>query len=192
VSAITLTLRASREQQTFRVLLNALARPGSIDRIIPHETGGEYAAALSAMEALVDHEVSFALLPERPGLAEAVLRQTGSRLAPLAEADYALCEAGSLAEALDACKEGTLEYPDRSATLICRVDSIEAGVRLALKGPGVRDTAYLAVAGLTDGAIAAFAGRNALPPLGIDVFFVAADGKVAGLPRYTRLHKEDN
>ncbi len=187
MTTITLTPRAAREQQTFRVLLNAMARPGSIDTVPLHEIGGDYAAVLSVVESLVDHEVTFAVLPERADLVDLVLRQTGSRAAATDIAGYVICDAESLSQALDWASEGTLEYPDQGATIICSVDGIAEGGNLALRGPGIRDVTYLAVEGFDDAAQALFTECNAQPPLGLDVIFVAPDGRVACLNRYTRI-----
>jgi alpha-D-ribose 1-methylphosphonate 5-triphosphate synthase subunit PhnH len=190
MTTTTLTPRAAREQATFRVLLNAMARPGSIDTVPLHENGSEHAAALSVIESLVDHEVTFGVLPERAPLIDAVLRQTGSRLAAAEEADYLLCEGDSLIQALDLAKEGSLEYPDKGATLICRVSRIATGGILALAGPGIRDVTYLTIDGLEDEAVERFRECNSQPPVGTDIVFVAPEGRVACINRYTRLTKE--
>lgn len=192
MSTITLTPRAAREQLTFRVLLNAMARPGSIDVVPLHDSGGEYAAALSVMEALVDHEVTFALVPERPELVDAVLRQTGSRLVALEQAGYVLCEADTFSRVLDGAMEGSLEYPDHGATVVCRIASIREGGVLALRGPGIEDVTRIAIDGFTDEAIRLLAECNSHPPLGLDLIFVAPDGRVVCLGRYTRITKESN
>ena len=62
---ITLTPRAAREQRTFRALLNAMARPGSIAEYCRTSRGERFAALLAIAEALLDHEVTFAVCPER-------------------------------------------------------------------------------------------------------------------------------
>src|SRR5262249_13089931 len=152
MTTITMTPRALREQQTFRVLLNAMARPGTIDRITPHEMGGEHAAVASVVESLLDHEVTFVVLPDRADLIDHVLRQTGSRVAPIDEAGYIVCNAMTLAEALDHAGDGTLEYPDRGATVICSVEDVANDGSLALRGPGIKDVTNLRVKGLTDEA----------------------------------------
>jgi len=192
MSTITLTPRAAREQQTFRVLLNAMARPGSIDTVPLHDSGAEYAAALSVMEALVDHEVTFALLPERPELVDAVLRQTGSRLEALEQAGYVLCQPDTLSRVLDGAMEGSLEYPDHGATVICRVESIREGGKLALRGPGIEFVTRVSIDGFSDEAMRLLAERNSHPPLGLDLIFVAPDGRLVCLGRYTRITKENN
>ncbi|MGE0687715.1 MAG: phosphonate C-P lyase system protein PhnH [Dehalococcoidia bacterium] len=192
MTTITLTPRAAREQQTFRVLLNAMARPGSIDTVPLHEAGGEHAAVLSVIESLVDHEVTFAVLPERADLVDLILRQTGSRAAAIDIAGYVICDAASLSEAFDWASEGTLEYPDQGATIICSVKGIAEDCDLTLRGPGIKDVTFLAVEGFDDAALALFSECNAQPPLGLDVIFVAPDGRVACLTRYTRIERRES
>ena len=63
----------------------------------------------------------FCVVPERTELSDIVLQQTGSRLATLEDADYVLCDAASLPDVLRRSKDGTLEYPDRGATVVCLV-----------------------------------------------------------------------
>jgi alpha-D-ribose 1-methylphosphonate 5-triphosphate synthase subunit PhnH len=188
----TLTPRAAREQQTFRVLLNAMSRPGSIGLLPVPEQPGQ-SRLLPVAEALVDHEVTFAMLAERPELIDAVLRLTGSRQAAVESADYVFCEAASLAETLGRVKDGTLEYPDRSATVICEVEEVQEtrsdGVEMS--GPGIKDSTRVHVRGFGPEAQAAFRSRNSLPPTGIDVVFVSRAGHVTCLSRYTRLELED-
>jgi alpha-D-ribose 1-methylphosphonate 5-triphosphate synthase subunit PhnH len=187
-----LTPRGAREQQTFRVLLNAMARPGSISQLPVPEQPSQ-SRLLAVAEALVDHEVTFAALPERPDLVDAVLRLTGSRVASLETADYVFCEGATLAEALARVKDGTLEYPDRSATLVCEVQDVHEPTSdyIELSGPGINGSIRVHVHGFEPEARAAFAERNAMPPTGVDVVFVSKAGHVNCLSRYTKLRLED-
>jgi alpha-D-ribose 1-methylphosphonate 5-triphosphate synthase subunit PhnH len=188
----SLTPRAAREQQTFRALLNAMARPATVFQLPDPEGPGPL---LPVAEALVDHEVTFAALLNDQEISDAVLRQTGSRVAPAEDADYVFCRAESLAEALRRCKDGTPEYPDASATVICAVEAISEGNAngdsLTLSGPGIRDQTSVRVAGLMPDAEQAFREKNASLPLGVDVVFVSRSGQAVCLSRYTRLQVED-
>ena len=195
MTALTLTPRALREQRTFRLLLDCMARPGTIGRLPEHPHPGPHGAAIAALEALVDHEVTFCVFPERSEVSEAVLRQTGSRLASLEEADYVLCDALTLPQALLHTKDGPPDYPDRGATLVCLVEGISAdggpGAPLNLSGPGIRDTATVWIDGFEAAAREAFQERNAAPPLGADLVLVTPSGEICCLGRYTRLSGED-
>ncbi len=160
-------------------------------------------------EALVDHEVTFAVVPEQAELTEAILRQTGSHVASLDVAQYVFCDAASLEAALQGAADGTWEYPDAGATVICLVPSISPGTStpppgplpaggegesnsnaITLVGPGIRDTASVAVEGFSPEARRAFGERNAMRPLGLDIIFVSSEGSLVSLTRYTRLQEE--
>jgi alpha-D-ribose 1-methylphosphonate 5-triphosphate synthase subunit PhnH len=181
----TLTPRAAREQSVFRTLLNAMARPGSVARI--DLNGANPLVAIA--EALVDHEVTFAVAPERQELVEAILRQTGSRVGPLGASEYVFCEDASLEGVLTEAADGTWEYPDAGATVVCLVQSISqppsGGERVVVAGPGIRDTATVYIEGFGQEARRAFAERNAIRPLGLDLVLVTADGTIVCFTRYT-------
>jgi alpha-D-ribose 1-methylphosphonate 5-triphosphate synthase subunit PhnH len=187
----TLGARAEREQVVFRRLLDAMARPGTVARVAPHPEGGALAAAVALLEAVLDHEVTFALLPEAPAVRDALLRYTGSRVAAPAQADFLLCHGSGLDEGLRVAREGELEYPDRSATIVALVEAVAAtpaaGEGLRLAGPGVNGSIDVRVAGFTAAQRSAFADRNRGVPLGVDLVLVAPDGRFTCLPRYTRI-----
>ena len=183
----TLTSRAAREQTVFRTLLNAMARPGSIAHLDIEGVNPLVAIA----EALVDHEVTFAVAPDRQEITEAILRQTGSHAGSVEASEYVFCDAEALAQVLQAATDGTWEYPDAGATVVCLVSAItsssglEGEGALVLSGPGIRNTATIYVEGFGVEARRAFAERNASRPLGLDLVMVTAEGTVACLTRYT-------
>jgi phosphonate C-P lyase system protein PhnH len=218
MSAPALSVRGAREQAAFRALLEAMARPGTVGRAEPHPEGGPFGAALGLLEALLDHEVSFAVVPDADAAREPLLRYTGSRAFPPERADYLLCHgAEGIAAGLRAAKEGELEYPDRSGTVVALVSAVsarpgralgESGGRphpprawtalpllpegegerpLTLAGPGVRTTVDVWVDGFTAEHRRLFAQRNAAVPNGVDVVLVAPDGRFTCLPRYARI-----
>jgi alpha-D-ribose 1-methylphosphonate 5-triphosphate synthase subunit PhnH len=190
VTTPVLTPRAAREQRTFRALLDSMARPGNVCRLWQAGETEQRNPLLAVAEALVDHEVTFALLAPGGLPAEQILRSTGSRVAAVAEADYVFCDVPSLVEALRSGKEGTPEYPDQGATVVCGLAGLGRGEKLTLSGPGIRDEARIQVEGLTAEARRVFAERNAMPPLGLDLILVSQDGRVVSLGRYTRIQEE--
>jgi alpha-D-ribose 1-methylphosphonate 5-triphosphate synthase subunit PhnH len=135
VNAPGLSPRGAREQSAFRALLEAMARPGTVGRVDPHPGGGPFAAPLALLESLLDHEVTFAVVPDADAAREPLLRYTGSRASPPERADYLLCHgADGIAAGLRAAKDGELEYPDRSGTLVALVESVGAGDVLSCCG----------------------------------------------------------
>jgi alpha-D-ribose 1-methylphosphonate 5-triphosphate synthase subunit PhnH len=190
MTAPTLTPRAAREQATFRALLNAMSHPGSVYELEVRDVSPLVAIA----EALVDHEVTFAVqTAEAPDLAETILRQTGSRIAPVAYAKYVFCDGASLEAVAREVTDGSWEYPDAGATVVCRVRGFDqvagAPMKMVASGPGIRGETELSVDGIAKEAVDALQERNAARPMGIDLVLVAPDGKVAAFTRYTRLEE---
>ena len=195
MSVPVLTPHSAREQRTFRALLDGMARPGSLGRAEPHPRGGRLAAAVTILEAVLDHEVTFAVVPEQADVTETILRLTGSYAVAPEEADYLLCTGDGIAMGLRAAKEGTPEYPDRSATIIALVrnadDLPSLGTPLTLAGPGIDGTHTVRVEGFPQECREQFAERNAELPMGIDLVLLAPDGAFTCLPRSTRLVGEE-
>src|SRR4051794_24708711 len=182
--------RAAREQRTFRAVLDGMARPGTIHTLEPHPSGGAHRYAVTLLEAVLDHEVTFAVLPDESAAHEPLLRYTGSRAVPAGRADWLLGQGTGIASALVTAKQGDLEYPDRNATIVALVGSVSdtpaSGERITLAGPGIRDTIDLWVAGFSTQDRIRFAARNEGLPLGIDLILLDLAGCFACLPRYTR------
>ncbi|ONK09704.1 phosphonate C-P lyase system protein PhnH [Streptomyces sp. MP131-18] len=189
--------RGPREtQRDFTVLLDVLARPGRIGRL---RLPAHPPAAAAAACGLIDFEVPLHVLTD--GSAEgvawalAVHAATGApqteaararcllALRPLGPADIGLLHRGS---PLD---------PETGARVFAQVDTLSDGtaggadgaVTLAVTGPGVPTERRLVVAGLPAASVPALAEANAAFPCGVDLFLVAADGSVAGLPRTARV-----
>lgn len=169
----------------FRAAMNAMARPGQIQDIagaLP--PGGISAAAGSLLLTLCDAEAGVFLAPETDSKA---LRgwlafHTGARVVPAEQADFALGGWEELMP-LSRFRNGTPEYPDRSATMIAEVAGFDAP-NAQLRGPGIKDTARMQLPEL-----AAFQNNAALYPLGLDFFFTAGT-QVAALPRSTQVTAE--
>jgi alpha-D-ribose 1-methylphosphonate 5-triphosphate synthase subunit PhnH len=179
-------------QTTFRSVMDAMARPGSVRRIV--SAAGAPAAMMRGTAAialtLFDHDTPLWLDPrmsETSDVAKWLKFHTG---APVI-ADSSICSFALIGEAralpaLDRFAFGTNEYPDRSTTLILQVESLTQGPALELRGPGIDGTAVLQAAIQPPDLFERLAVNAALFPRGIDVVLVADDAIVA-IPRTTRL-----
>jgi alpha-D-ribose 1-methylphosphonate 5-triphosphate synthase subunit PhnH len=178
-------------QSTFRSVMDALARPGSVQRIAA--TAGVPAAMMRGTAAialtLFDHDTPVWLDPlmsRTPDVAKWLKFHAG---APVI-ADSSICsfaligDTGALPN-LDRFSFGTDEYPDRSTTLILQVESLARGHMFELRGPGIDGTTTLQAA-IRPVDLFERLAINALFPRGIDVVLVADDAIVA-IPRTTRL-----
>jgi alpha-D-ribose 1-methylphosphonate 5-triphosphate synthase subunit PhnH len=89
----------------------------------------------------------------------------------------------------DAFALGTLDYPDRSTTVILQVDSLERGRPLVLAGPGIKARATLRAEPLPADLPRRLAANRALFPRGNDLLLVTGS-RVAALPRSVTLTDE--
>ncbi|SET88745.1 phosphonate C-P lyase system protein PhnH [Oceanicella actignis] len=168
----------------FRAALQALARPGRIERIASAQAPDPVSpAAAGLLLTLCDAEtpVHLASSHDSPALREWIAFHTGAPIVRRGEAMFALGRWADLVP-LDDFAQGAPEYPDRSATLIVELDHLAPeGARLT--GPGIETQAHLSLP-----EIAAFRANRARYPLGVDFFFTCED-RVAGLPRSTHVEE---
>ena len=179
-------------QSTFRSVMDAMARPGSVQRIAAAAgtpspvMRGAAAIALT----LFDHDTPVWLDPlmsETLDVAKWLKFHTG---APVVR-DSSICSFALIGDAkalpaLDRFAFGSNEYPDRSTTLILQIDSLSQGPRFELRGPGIDGVAILQATIQPDDLFERLAINAALFPSGIDVVLVHDDSIVA-IPRTTRL-----
>lgn len=185
----TMSVPAQEEQATFRALLDAMARPGTVHRLpSPRPEDGAWGGALLVLQALLDHEVTFHVLGDQTMPHDQLLRRTGARSAPLDRADFVLARGGGAVAAVEEAREGGFEEPERSATVVLLAASLCGdGVALTLSGPGIESTSMLAVEGLPAEAFEALRRRTVTFPEGVDAILVDTAGRVAALPRSTRI-----
>lgn len=168
----------------FRAALEAMARPGRIQKIsgaLPPVPLSVAAGTLLLVLADASTPVHLSGRYDTAEIRDWLVFHTGAPLVAPAEAAFAV---GGWAELLplDAYRIGVPEYPDRSATLIVEMDTLKAdGARLT--GPGIEVEARL---NLPD--VAAFRANAARFPLGLDFFF-AAGTRLAAVPRTTRVEE---
>jgi alpha-D-ribose 1-methylphosphonate 5-triphosphate synthase subunit PhnH len=174
-------------QANFRALMDALARPGTIQPLATDAGAGVLDASLAAAAlTLADHEtplwLSPALAADR-GACDWLAFATGAPLVdePARAAFALVAEADSL-PGFEPFAQGTQDYPDRSTTIIKSCMSLAGGAQLSFSGPGIRSRVDAAPAGLGDDFIERWAENRALFPLGIDLI-LCAGGAVMGLPR---------
>jgi alpha-D-ribose 1-methylphosphonate 5-triphosphate synthase subunit PhnH len=159
-------------QASFRAILEAMSRPGRIQRIEARITPPAplCTAAAAALLSLADDAVA------------AWLRfHCGAPITPeISAARFAL--ACGTAPSLEALDVGTDEDPQLGATLILQVAGLVAGDGWRLTGPGIQHEHRLRVLGAPADFTAAWARNHTLFPRGIDVLLCAGDS-IAALPR---------
>lgn len=183
-------------QSVFRTLMEAMARPARVvtvacETAVAPAPAGALIAALAL--TLADHDTPVHLSPALAASAfpHWLAFHTGAPLAASRlDATFAFCALADGLPPLEGFALGSDLYPDRSVTVIAELPSLTGGPRLAAKGPGIRDTARLAPAGLPDGFLAERALNRSLFPRGIDLVLVSGDALLC-LPRTTRLSAEE-
>jgi alpha-D-ribose 1-methylphosphonate 5-triphosphate synthase subunit PhnH len=179
-------------QSTFRSVMDAMARPGSVQRIAAvagtPDTMMRGAAAVAL--TLFDHDTPIwldASMSETSHVAKWLKFHTSAPvIADSSISSFALIGNPRELPSLDRFAFGSNEYPDRSTTLILQVESLTQGVAFELSGPGIDGTAMLQAAIQPSDLFERLAVNAALFPRGIDVVLVSDDAVVA-LPRTTRL-----
>ena len=87
---------------------------------------------------------------------------------------------------LTAFDGGSVDYPDRSATVIMEASRFLSGGEIGFSGPGIPTRRYLTIEGLPAGFIADWASNHAQFPCGVDILLTCGD-LLLGLPRSTAL-----
>jgi alpha-D-ribose 1-methylphosphonate 5-triphosphate synthase subunit PhnH len=179
-------------QRTFRELLQAMARPATPRElpVLPPAPAPISPEAMAILLTLCDATTSVWLQQPDEEAVRHLRFHAGLKLAEQPrDADFALITDPASMPRLDAFARGDLRYPDRSASLIIQVAGFDASPASKegskFTGPGIQDTATLAIDGLPRDVWHQRAALSAQLPLGIDLYFVAAH-QVVGLPRTTR------
>ncbi len=179
-------------QSTFRSVMDAMARPGSVQRIVASAGAASPMMRGTAAIALTlfDHDTPIWLDPRMSETSDVAKWLKFHASAPVVQdssiCSFALIGDASALPALDRFSFGSNEYPDRSTTLIIQVDSLTEGTALELRGPGIDGSAIVQAAVQPPDLFERLAINAALFPRGIDVVLVADDVIVA-IPRTTRL-----
>ena len=172
-------------QATFRLVMDAMARPGSRRRIEADVTAPGLAGPAQAALALTlcDADTPVWCSDASPMLGAWFAFHTGASLTTDPD-QAAFAFVGSDGVAPEDLPLGSPDYPDRSATLVIEVRSLDEGERFRLRGPGVDNHCDIVIDGLPEGFAAFRAANRALFPRGLDVVLTAGRDLVA-LPRST-------
>ena len=181
-------------QAVFRAVMDAMARPGTVQPVKAETQPPQPLSATAAAIALTlcDHDTPLwldAALTRTPAVANWLGFHTGAPLAETpADAHFVLVAEPAGLMALENFAQGTQEYPDRSTTLILQAASLSAGDGLVLQGPGIDGSAGMAPTPLPRHFVEQWKQNNARFPRGVDLILAGPEG-IACLPRTTRIRK---
>ncbi|MDH6260298.1 phosphonate C-P lyase system protein PhnH [Bradyrhizobium sp. BR13661] len=179
-------------QSTFRSVMDAMARPGAVQRIVPMAgTAGPMMRGVAAIAlTLFDHDTPLWLDPRMSESTDVLKWLKFHTGAPVIQdssiAAFALISDGVLLPDLQRFALGTNEYPDRSTTVIIQVESLDFGRSFELRGPGIDGVATLQASFKPFDLFELLRINETLFPRGIDVVLVADDAVVA-IPRTIRV-----
>jgi alpha-D-ribose 1-methylphosphonate 5-triphosphate synthase subunit PhnH len=178
-------------QSVFRMLMDGMARPGTI-RSVEQDAGQPEplgAAAGAIALTLCDHDTPVWLSAgfSQTAVADWIGFHSGAPMTrEKAEARFAFKDAASPLSSFGLFSAGTQEYPDRSTTLVIEVAELGAGQIFTLSGPGILQTSTIEIAGLPETFLRLWADNRPLFPRGIDVILTAGRQFLC-LPRTTRI-----
>ena len=178
-------------QSTFRSVMEAMARPGTVQQI--RAVAGAPAPLMRGTAAialtLFDHDTPIWLdrtMSATPDVGRWLKFHTGTPvIADSSASSFAVIGNARELPPLDRFALGSNEYPDRSTTLILQIDSLTSGSAYELSGPGIDGVAVLQ-ATISGNLFEQLAINATLFPRGVDVVLVHDDAIVA-IPRTTRL-----
>jgi alpha-D-ribose 1-methylphosphonate 5-triphosphate synthase subunit PhnH len=178
-------------QSTFRSVMDAMARPGSVQKVgVAVGTPRPLMPAAAAIAlTLFDHDTPIWLdraLSQQPEVASWLKFHSSAPVVtdPLT-CSFALIVDGMALPELDQFSFGTAEYPDRSTTLIVQVESLTEGSEFELRGPGINGAVVLRAKVKPQNLFERLAINAALFPRGIDAVLVCED-EIVAIPRTTR------
>ena len=178
-------------QSTFRSVMEAMARPGTVQQI--RAVAGTPAPLMRGTAAialtLFDHDTPIWLdrtMSATPDVGRWLKFHTGTPvIADSSASSFAVMGNARDLLPLDRFALGSNEYPDRSTTLILQIDSLTSGPAYELTGPVIDGVAVLQ-ATISGNLFEQLAINATLFPRGVDVVLVHDDAIVA-IPRTTRL-----
>lgn len=186
-------LKPADAQRVFRAVLAALSRPGTV-HAMPQRPLRTVPAAMLPILALADLETGVCVLAPQnfesqndwPTL---VRTATSAPAVPLVQARLVAALDGLRTEQLLSVHRGSAQAPEEGALVSVAVPGVRPpGRAVRLSGPGVDGCLEVGPV-LAPGLVAARAEVVADFPSGVDLLFVAPDGRLMAIPRSTRIEQ---
>ncbi len=184
-------------QRCFRTLMQAMARPGSLQgyrsplTAVPSPLTPEGAAIALT---LLDYDTPVwldPLLADAPDAVAYLRFHTGAPVVDMpVEAAFALVSTPDRLANLGNFAQGTPDYPDRSTTLILMGQTLDASGSVELSGPGIKGSRAFGASPVTASFWQQVQANNAQFPRGVDLVF-AGRSKIAAIPRSTTLKLQE-
>ena len=179
-------------QAAFRAVLEAISRPGTVRPIAADVTPpAPLSPAMAAVAlTLCDQDTPVwldAAFRSSHDVAAWLRFHCGTRIVDdAAAASFAFAADPRALPDFASFNLGSADYPDRSTTLVLRVDSFGTGQALMLEGPGIKSRQTFRAGPLTDDFAERLRQNRELFPRGVDLILASA-AEIAALPRSIRL-----
>lgn len=174
----------------FRVLLQAMSRPGKILSLPDSSADNFESSLIRLLDAVLDQQASCHLVHPDADLEQKITDQTGARFTNAETADFILAPDGDSLGTIVLAKRGELNFPDRGATILFGVENLaNSGEEnsFTLSGPGIRDSVQVSIAGLNQQELMLLKEVNCEFPLGVDSIFLDRRNQLMCIPRSTRI-----
>jgi alpha-D-ribose 1-methylphosphonate 5-triphosphate synthase subunit PhnH len=169
------------QQRAFRRILDAFSYPG---RIVELETQAGHVLPL-VLASLADPATTLADPNQLVGAADR--QRLGAKTVTTDQAQFVVMPGNQIPDFELAL--GTLDSPEKGATLVLVADEIKQGSGLELSGPGIQNSSSLEVTGVDPQWWKLRKQWNSAFPLGIDVVLLDEHSLVA-LPRTIKVAVE--
>lgn len=179
-------------QSTFRCIMGAMARPGMVLALPqtvaapPPLSRGAAAIALTMFDADTPIWLDAPLAAEEDVVYWLRFHTGAPIVSDVKRACFAILSDPEQTPPFEAFALGTPDYPDRSATLILQVSTLERGRALALSGPGIKGRNILCAGPLPPDMPRRLIANRTLFPRGVDML-LATETEIAALPRSVTL-----
>lgn len=179
-------------QSTFRAILEAMSRPGSI---VPLPVQGEgprgWSGGMTSVVLTMCDMDTPVWLDGQAGTDDAFRFLRFHCACPLLDApdkaSFAIVINHALMPSLDAFSLGSAEYPERSTTVLLATDiDDDSGETISINGPGVDGKGRLPLSWLPPKFMEKWRDNGCLFPRGVDLILVGK-AHVVGLPRTLRM-----
>ncbi|MFD2178347.1 phosphonate C-P lyase system protein PhnH [Veronia pacifica] len=177
-------------QQCFRLVLDALSRPGTVKHLpFPPAFGALSSAATQILLTLADQATRI-YLPQQHASNDIIVQNLKfhagcSVTTQRNEADFGVVS-GSADETFEGFMFGDESYPDRSTTLLIEVSDFTSGRVFNMEGPGIKTRNEVVIGGLSESVASALVNQRGNFPLGLDLILTAGSQAMA-IPRSVKL-----
>jgi alpha-D-ribose 1-methylphosphonate 5-triphosphate synthase subunit PhnH len=177
-------------QEAFRMVMDALARPGQVRTIGAAVPGVALGGAMARLLlSLTDDGTPVWWQGTDPAVAQWLRFHTGAPLAlTTGTASFAVVIDAVSGLVLADFAMGTVASPEFSTTLLVELPALSGGPELEWRGPGIQTVQRVALAGLPADFWAQWHINHGAFPQGVDLIFTCGE-QAMGLPRTTRVRR---